>query len=491
MKHLILSIFTLATICLALPCQAYDFSDVSPSGHTLYYNIVNGEAQVTRPSTTGYGGSIAGHLIIPDSVSYLMHTYAVTSIDERAFQGCQNMTQVSCPNTITTINRLAFFNCPYLTSVTLPDSLTIIDERIFTFCDNLTSITIPNTVTSIGMLAFSGCSSLANITIPNSVRYICNNAFINCTSLTSIIIPNSVSYIDKPFVGCYNIDTIIVLPGNPYFDSRNGCNAIIETYTNNLVVGCKSTIIPNSVTIIDQSAFENHSTLTSIAIPSSVTTIYQSAFFGCPLDTVFLFWETPISADVTGGLLSLNRVFSIPCGTTSNYANTWNNALYSFNFEERGLDFQLDVSASEYDWGTVSIIPQDGYNIRCSDSTAIIQAIASDGYQFSHWDNGNVANPDTLRIHSDSSVTAIFVPAVGVENPVMDELLVYARNGQLFVSGDCNIKDVEIYDISGKLLKTVRIEGNSAVIDIARFASGIYVVRANTSNGPVTRKVVK
>ena len=142
--------------------------------------------------------------------------------------------------------------------------------------------TIPNTVTSIESSAFSGCSGLTSITIPNSVTSIGESAFSNCKGLTSINIPNSVTIIGKrAFSGCTGLETIVVSKDNKKYDSRDNCNAIIESETNNLLFGCCNTLIPNSVTSIGEYAFYDSSRLTSITIPNSVTSIGYYAFSGC------------------------------------------------------------------------------------------------------------------------------------------------------------------------------------------------------------------
>ena len=160
---------------------------------------------------------------------------------------------------VTSIGNDAFHRCFSLTSVTIPNSVTRIGQGAFWGCSSLTSIAIPNSVTSISWSAFYGCSSLTSITIPNSVTMIQSNVFCRCSSLTSIIVEAS----------------------NARYDSRNNCNAIINTAKNTLITGCRTTIIPNTVTTIGWGAFDGCSSLTSITIPNSVTSIEPYAFENC------------------------------------------------------------------------------------------------------------------------------------------------------------------------------------------------------------------
>lgn len=141
------------------------------------------------------------------------------------------------------------------------------------------------------------CSGMNNsnensvVTIPETVTYdsktysvtgIGDNTFIFCTGVTSITIPNSITKIgNQAFMGCSGVTSITVSPNNTAYDSRNNCNAIIETATNTLILGCKHTIIPNTVTTIGNYAFSD-CTFSSITIPNSVTTIGNYAFAACP-----------------------------------------------------------------------------------------------------------------------------------------------------------------------------------------------------------------
>ena len=203
----------------------------------------------------------------------------IETASNKLIAGCK---KTVIPNSVISIDKLAFFCCEDLVSIIIPQSITSIGDSAFMNCGSLTSITIPNSVTSIGVSAFQECLGLTSITIPNSVTSIGESAFYRCSGLTSITIPNSVSFIDESAFGfCSNLTSIQVEDGNSVYDSRNNCNAIIETSSNSLIIGCKNTNIPEGITSIGSSAFQNCRGLTSIYIPNSVTEIGPSAFSGC------------------------------------------------------------------------------------------------------------------------------------------------------------------------------------------------------------------
>ena len=296
-----------------------------------------------------------------------------TSIGAWAFSGCSSLTAITIPNTVTSIGTFAFSKCSSLPSITIPEGVTSIEGCMFSGCSSLTTITIPESVTSIGSSAFEDCSSLTSIVvesgntiydsrencnaiietatntlvagckstiIPNTVTSIGAGAFQYCSSLTSITIPNSVTSIggwafygssltsinipnsvtsigSSTFSSCSSLTSIVVESGNTIYDSRENCNAIIETATNTLIAGCKSTIIPSTVTRIGSSAFSNCKSLSSITVPISVTTIGSFAFSGCSsLATITISGVTSIGIYAFDGCSSLPSI-TIPNTLTS------------------------------------------------------------------------------------------------------------------------------------------------------------------------------
>ncbi len=256
----------------------------------IYYDLYSSTktATVSSPSVSSpSSGRYSGNITIPSTVTYQSNTYSVKSIGSMAFYGCTGLTSITIPNSVTSIGEEAFDGCTGLTSVVWNAKKcggwsSVSYSPFYSARGNITSFTFGNEVDSIPSYLCSGMSNLTSITIPTSVTSMGYSAFSNCTGLTSITIPNSVTSIKNyAFSGCTGLTSIVVESGNTVYDSRENCNAIIETATNTLIRGCNTTIIPNSVTSIENYAFEGCIGLTSITIPESVTSMGNSAFSGC------------------------------------------------------------------------------------------------------------------------------------------------------------------------------------------------------------------
>lgn len=203
----------------------------------------------------------------------------ITAIGNGAFAetGLKN---IVIPEGVTSIELQAFENCQDLESVTLPQSLKKLGYHVFAN-SGLTSLVIPEGITYLPQGTFNGCKNLETVTLPTTLETIEYNAFSN-SGLTSIFIPKGVTNISSTsFNYCGKLSTISVSDENTTYDSRNNCNAIIQTATNQIVKGTFNTIIPNTITSIGNDAFSGINSLTNIVIPESVTSIGLYAFRFC------------------------------------------------------------------------------------------------------------------------------------------------------------------------------------------------------------------
>lgn len=266
-----------------------------------YTRTSTSEVKVTYKS-----GYYSGDIVIPETIVFNGKTFTVTSIDDKAFMVCRQLTSVSLPKTIKTFGRMSFKGCVLLTSITFPQDFESYSQDSFEECTSLSNIyvdennqkfrdidgvlyskdgtklilcpmakaqhTIVDGITSIEKNAFKGCAISSKIVIPSSVVSIGEGAFEACSNIEEIIIPNSVTTIEKKnFNGMNNLKSI-TLPDN------------LTRINSYLVSGCPlltSIKIPENVTFIDGSAFSRNSGITEITIPNNVETIWDGSFSDC------------------------------------------------------------------------------------------------------------------------------------------------------------------------------------------------------------------
>ena len=223
MKKKYLLLMALLALLVPTTSSAYSFKDGD-----LYYNITSDSTIEVTCIRATYPSPYSGDIVVPETVTYQDTTYTVTAIGEFAFYGSYG----------------------------------------------LTSIVIPNTVTVIGTSSFVRCRNLTSIDIPNSVTRIRSTSFAECTGLKSLYIPASVISIEgNPFHDCSGLESIVVDEGNTVYDSRENCNAIVQTATNRMLIGCQNTFVPASVTSFGAWVFAGVTGFTSFEIPYGITSI--------------------------------------------------------------------------------------------------------------------------------------------------------------------------------------------------------------------------
>ena len=222
-----------------------------------------------------------GDILIPSK----LNDYTVVAIAEGAFIDCQ-ISSVTIPEGISLDEGRAFVSCDNLTSVQLPEGLTSTGLATFHSCRKLQSINLPSTLIRIEDETFENCESLKEIVLPANLISIGEEAFKR-SAISKITIPAKVEFIhSSAFLGCKSLTSLSVAENNTKYDSRNDCNAIIETATNKLVANLPSaTTIPSFVKIIGAYLFEG-SNITSIDIPEGVTTIEKGVFASSNLNTI-------------------------------------------------------------------------------------------------------------------------------------------------------------------------------------------------------------
>ena len=196
----------------------------------------------------------------------------VTSIGNRAFEGCSSLKSIEIPDGVTSIGSCTFVECSNLESIKIPAGVSWIGSSTFIRCSSLQTIEIPNTVTSIGQCTFEECSSLESIKIPAEVSWIGEWAFYKCSSLQTIEIPDNVTSIGQcTFEDCSSLESIEIPDGVTSIEEHAfaGCSSL------------KNIKIPDGVTSIEEYAFEDCSSLESIEIPDGVTSIEDNVFGGC------------------------------------------------------------------------------------------------------------------------------------------------------------------------------------------------------------------
>lgn len=402
---------------------------------------------VTSIGENAFLGSGIETIVIPESV---------TEIGANAFAGCNKLKSVSLPSSITSINNYTFNCCFELSSIALPSNLKTIYEGAFAYCTSMTSLTIPASVDSIGMYICYYCTNLqsikvdrknpvydsrnncnaiietatdkivlgiANSSIPKTVKSIGSYAF-KTSLIDDVYIPRNIINIGAgAFSYCKLLTSISVDPRNPVYDSRDNCNAIIETASNTLISGFIKTDIPQSVTLIGKNAFHGCSTPVLLDLPSNIKKIDDCAFTDC-YDLRFVI--LPPSLDYIGeyAFASCELLNSLRI----NDIKSW--GIYAFGYNQNLNEVVFDSPLKSIGWGAFR---------GCSSLKSLVLPEGLDtiyNEAFAHCDKLEyVRFPSTLK---DIGTNA-FVSCTALKSPILPEGLV-DFNINVFANCNCIIE---------------------------------------------------
>ena len=432
--------------------MTYDSTPTTFTVGDLNYSVNDDHVSVT---VTGHvnGYDAAGPLVIPESVSYEGRDYMVT-----------------------TIGTVAFMYCFYLTSLTIPNTVTTIKEGAFAYCSGFTGdLVIPNSVVTIEPSAFQICYGFnGTLTLGTSLTTIGDYAFNDCPGLTgTLYIPSNVTSVGGNSFGYCAFEGIVVDPENPNYDSREDCNAIITTSTNELITGCKNTVIPNTVTAIGENSFKGITGMTSINIPNSVVSIGDNAFAFC--------------FDLTGDLTIPNSVKKIGA---------------SAFFQCEKLDGTLTIGESvDYigDWAfrkcsrisaAVSLAPTPatlgtelGGMVFAEFGMPVltVPCECAMAYENSAWYDpyGMVGFYEFDEDCTEISEVTPVVPTV-YPNPTQGMIKIEAEG----------IQNVSIFNTFGQKVFESAVDGDAFEYDFSNQSAGMYLIKVETTKGVETKQVM-
>ncbi len=392
-------------------------------------------------------------LVIPESVNYEGHDYAVTVIGNAAFMYCFYLTSLTISNSVTTIEEAAFAYCSGFTGdLVIPNSVITIEPSAFHTCYGFDgSLILGTSVTSIGAWAFNSCDGLTGVlNIPSNVASIGEDAFVYC-----------------------NFDGIVVDSENPNYDSRNDCNAIILTSTNELTTGCKNTVIPNTVTAIGNNAFKGITGMTSIEIPDSVVSIGDNAFALC--------------FNLTGDLVIPNSVTHIG---------------ESAFFQCERLDGKLIIGES------VSYIGDMAFR-KCSHISEAVSlattpaTLGNDlgGMVFGEFGVQTLTVPcGCINAYQNSAWYDLYgmvgfyefvedCTAIAEVEPVVTAVYPNPTCGKVKIEAE-SIKNVSIFNILGEKVFEDSVNGDVFEFDFSNQSIGVYLIKVETTKGIETTRVM-
>ena len=272
----------------------------------------------------------------------------VTWIPNEIADYCPKLTTVQLPNTVKAIQAMAFAYCEALESIIIPNSVVWMDCNVFEDCTNLKTVTLSTNMTHLASQFFRDCVSLVSVQNIENIKTFGEDVFMNCTSFTGFYIGDDVIFEPTSFAGT-NMSAYYVSPNHPLYSvtdgvlySKDGTTIYsypaakaetsftvpngVTTIGHKAFSGCKNlqTInFGNTLTSIEDQAFENCTALTELVIPDNITNIGGSAFSGC---------SSLVTVDIGAGVEVINSFTFNACNSlrTINALNV--KEIYGYGF---------------------------------------------------------------------------------------------------------------------------------------------------------------
>lgn len=340
-----------------------------------------------------------------------------------------------------------------LTSIIFPGSITAIGDNAFLGCRNLNGFILPNTITKIGEYAFFYCSSLTAIDIPASINEIKPYTFSR-TSINNVTIPSTVTLLDEGvFWDCQQLKSANVSAAKidvSAFDSCTVLNAI--------------TINP-TVKSIEAGAFELCKSLTAVNIPSTVDYIGEASFYKCTGLKTATVASSSIGKTSFFGCVGLNSV------TMTSSVNNIDNSVFNGC---TGLSSIYALRSTPVILSTLYTVFSNVNKTTCTlyvpkGSKALYQA----AFQWKDFTN---------IVETTTAIPTLLEESIKIyPNPVIEVLRIEGING---------LSTILLSDLNGRELLSKRITDNEN-ISVSEFPKGFYLVKIDTNEGSVEKKILK
>lgn len=453
-------------------------------------------------SCTGFSGS----LIIPDGVKSIMD-YAFVSctgfddnlvlsqnlkiIERSAFSGCSGFKgDLVIPSKVSSINYYAFANCSGFDGDLIIESpeLKIIQSCAFINCSGFIRLRLHEGLEEIGRDAFNGCLGFTEINFPESLLEIGPNAFQDCSGIRGdLLLPESMTFLgESAFQGCSGFDGVLHIPSKL---------KVIKGGTFCYCSGLKgSIIVPEDVTLIESYAFQNCSGFDGLlSLPSSLMEMRDYVFSGCSNISEMklgMFREVTMGINVFSDVPK-NIPVHVPCPYSEMYEVSPQWREFTNYQDEYLFDFVVETDYDDKGYVTIVHAPD------CDDNMAVLQAVPIGNNVFCYWTNNGavisvkpelkvtVNGPVHYVAHfSMTGLDEVSEAMVSVyPNPAMGQVSVVAKDASA----------VELFDLSGRLMKHVESDGETLSLDLSACEAGMYFLRiiSKDDEEQCVRKIIK